>query len=539
MGATEATVLLVAGALAAFGVLFVMGANDVANAIGIALSSGALSSTGSFVIAGIFEFLGAWLGGKRVSASIASSISPGLAERVDKADGKRIHQNTKGRYSCLHATRLILANVLIRFRGHQFGLPPSQVTVAFSYLCVLVSVVLVISVGTYFAIPLASTHAVVGGTVGVALLSVGAAGISWRFVWDVGLAWIISPLFGGAVAFIVRYVLAIAGRSYGRYRAILPVLSALTVSGFVNLLLILGPPFIRLGISKIWQTCVLEALLFLSTCFATATFMTRYTGGSVNSFAVYNLTEDEVDGDGLKHVQSKCLQNEGGEDEIEMTIVNASSLSGNPEDADMESGSIHDPWQGAFVLDEQAPIFRLLLAITAASVAFAHGSNDVSNGIGPFVGILRYFLIVVTNGRNPDDATAENTHVSELLWTVVLASGATAIVAGLLLFGHAVIRTIGSLNRRGMTYARGFSAQFAASVAVLTASTLGIPLSTSHCVVAAAATASVAFVPAAEKAPDGLDVALLWRIALYAIVTPFASALLAVVLRLCLRILVV
>lgn len=90
MGVAAATVLVVTGAVAAFGVLFAMGANDVANAIGVAISSGALNTVASFTIAAVFEFIGASFGGERVSASIAENISPGLAQEAGSAESKQI-----------------------------------------------------------------------------------------------------------------------------------------------------------------------------------------------------------------------------------------------------------------------------------------------------------------------------------------------------------------------------------------------------------------------------------------------------------------
>lgn len=409
---------------------------------------------------------------------------------------------------------------------------------AVSYLCVLISVVIVVGLGTWFAIPLASTHAVVGGMVGVALLSVGPTGVSWRFVWNIALAWIISPAFGAMVAFLMRYVLAFAGKSYGRYRVVLPILSALTVCGMLNIFLALGPPFFRRWIPGTFQTLALEIVLFSALCVATTLFMTRYTGASVASLAVYNLTEEDLDEDAFKRNRSLQSPKQHEENEIEMTIVNVSSLSGDPNEADNDSEEVGDPWQGAFVLDEQAPIFRLLLAVTAAAVAFAHGSNDVSNGIGPFVGIVRFYLITGQRTRGELEVSGDLA-IPRAVWGLVLIGGGLSIVAGLALYGHAVIRTIGSINSRSKTFARGFSAQFAASLAVLSASVIGTPLSTSHCVVAAAATASVAFVPVAERAADGLDIALLWKIAGYAVITPFVTAALAVTMRLILRVLLV
>jgi PiT family inorganic phosphate transporter len=105
-------------------------------------------------------------------------------------------------------------------------------------------------------------------------------------------------------------------------------------------------------------------------------------------------------------------------------------------------------------------------------MAFAHGSNDVANAIGPLAAVVS---IVESGGEIGSKAT--------LVWWI-LPLGGIGIVAGLALFGHRVIKTIG----KGITHltpSRGFAAELAAACTVVIASGAGLPISTTQTLVGA------------------------------------------------------
>jgi solute carrier family 20 (sodium-dependent phosphate transporter) len=116
--------------------------------------------------------------------------------------------------------------------------------------------------------------------------------------------------------------------------------------------------------------------------------------------------------------------------------------------------------------------FKALMIVTAAAVAFAHGSNDVANAIGPFTAIVQ--IAQEGNLTGGVDKPA--------LWILVL--GGIGLLVGLLSLGHLVIETVGSSITK-LTYTRGFSAQLGAALTVLIASFLGLPVSTSSILVGA------------------------------------------------------
>ena len=116
-------------------------------------------------------------------------------------------------------------------------------------------------------------------------------------------------------------------------------------------------------------------------------------------------------------------------------------------------------------------VFGVLQISTACFVAFAHGANDVANAVGPLAA-------VVTLSR--DGFTTVAAQVSVPFW--VLALGGVGIVIGLATLGHKVIATVGKQITE-MTPTRGFSAEFGAATTVLLASSLGLPISTTHTLV--------------------------------------------------------
>ncbi len=111
------------------------------------------------------------------------------------------------------------------------------------------------------------------------------------------------------------------------------------------------------------------------------------------------------------------------------------------------------------------------MIVTASGMAFAHGSNDVANAIGPLAAIVG----VVTTG-----AVASNSAVPPWLLLV----GAVGIVVGLATFGYRVMATIGRKITE-LTPSRGFAAEFAAASTVVVASGTGLPVSTTQTLVGA------------------------------------------------------
>lgn len=117
-------------------------------------------------------------------------------------------------------------------------------------------------------------------------------------------------------------------------------------------------------------------------------------------------------------------------------------------------------------------VFAVLMVFTACSMAFAHGSNDVANAVGPLAAIAS----VIQEGGA---ITSETTLPS---WVLLL--GAVGIVVGLATFGYRVIATIGEKITE-LTPSRGFAAELGTASTVVIASGMGLPVSTTHILIGA------------------------------------------------------
>ena len=117
-------------------------------------------------------------------------------------------------------------------------------------------------------------------------------------------------------------------------------------------------------------------------------------------------------------------------------------------------------------------VFAILMIMTACCMAFAHGSNDVANAIGPLAAIVS---IVNSGGIIASQ--------SPLVWWI-LPLGGLGIVLGLAIFGHRVMKTIGS-HITHLTPSRGFAAELSAASTVVIASGTGLPISTTQTLVGA------------------------------------------------------
>jgi PiT family inorganic phosphate transporter len=117
-------------------------------------------------------------------------------------------------------------------------------------------------------------------------------------------------------------------------------------------------------------------------------------------------------------------------------------------------------------------IFTPMMIFSACSMAFAHGSNDVANGIGPLAAVVS---VISSGGEIAQKASVP-------IWILVLGGG--GIVFGLATLGYRVMKTIGTQITH-LTPTRGFSAELAAAATVVLASRTGLPVSTTHILVGA------------------------------------------------------
>jgi PiT family inorganic phosphate transporter len=348
-----------------------IGANDVANAMGTSVGSGAISIKQAILIAAIFEFAGAFIAGGNVTATIRKGI-------IDPA-----------------------------------AVVNSPEILVYGMLAALLAAAIWLMIATTRGWPVSTTHSIVGAIIGFAVAGIGVDSVAWGKVSQIAASWVVSPLIGGIIAFILMLSIR-------------------------RLILDTEHPFES---AKRWGPAYVFLVGF------TISLVTLFKGLShlnidlsVNmSFVVAGLF-----GLGLAFV---------GWLMIRRVVVDPGA------DKDFHYASVEK-------------VFIPMMLFTACAMAFAHGSNDVANGIGPMAAVVS---IVQSGGEVAQKASLP-------LWILVL--GGTGIVVGLATMGYRVMQTIGT-NITELTPSRGYCATLAAAATVVLASRTGLPVSTTHIAVGA------------------------------------------------------
>jgi PiT family inorganic phosphate transporter len=152
--------LIILAFIVGFGMAYSIGANDVANSMSTAVGAKAITPKQAVLIASILEFLGAVLFGSHVTKTIAKGIV-------------NLEMINDSNYILIGAFSALIASTIW------------------------------ILLATYWGMPVSTTHSVVGGMVGFGLAADGMNVINWHVLLKIVLTWIISPLIGGAFAFVI------------------------------------------------------------------------------------------------------------------------------------------------------------------------------------------------------------------------------------------------------------------------------------------------------------------------------------------------
>ncbi len=261
--------------------------------------------------------------------------------------------------------------------------------------------------------PVSTTHSIIGAVVGFAIAGIGADAVQWDKIGQIVASWVISPALGGTVAFVlmlsIRHLILNTDRPFHNAQRWGPVYVFLV--GFIIALVTLFKGLKHLNLD-----------LSVTMSFVSAT----------------------VIGLGIAAVG--------------WLLIRRVKIDENA-DRDHHFASVEK-------------VFVPMMLFTACGMAFAHGSNDVANGIGPLAAV--YGLV---------ESGGEVAQKSELpIWILLL--GGIGIVVGLATYGRRVMRTIGTKITE-LTPTRGFCATMAAAATVVLASRTGMPVSTTHIAVGA------------------------------------------------------
>lgn len=438
-------ILLITIAFAVF-MAFNIGGNDVANSFGTSVGAGTLSMKQALVVASVFEVSGAVLAGGEVTDTVRSGI----------VDLNAIH-----------------------------GLDPMEF--AFIMMSALLGAAVWLLVATRMGWPVSTTHSIVGGIVGAALtvgFITGKGGwsmVQWDQIGQIAVSWVLSPLLGGLVAFLLfggikNSILVYNDKASKQLQAIHQEKADLKAQH-------------RDDFEKLPEH---DQISYTNAMLRDATTMRDN-----------DWTPDDLESEyfrRLVHIESKVDDVRAhraleawvpGLAALGSIVISAMMLFKGLKNLHLGLSSLDNflimgmiataVWLAVYIfartlkrqdLDRSTfLLFSWMQVFTAAAFAFSHGSNDIANALGPFVAILD---VLRTNEISSESGVP----------LAVMTTMGVALISGLWFIGRFVIKTVGS----GLTEihpASGFAAELSAAVVVMIASLLGLPVSSTHILIGA------------------------------------------------------
>ncbi|MEI6897627.1 MAG: inorganic phosphate transporter [Psychromonas sp.] len=268
-------------------------------------------------------------------------------------------------------------------------------------------------IASYYGWPVSTTHSIVGAIVGFSAVGVGMDSVTWSKVLGIVGSWVVTPLISGIIAYLIfmssQKLIFNTRDPIKNAKRYVPIYMFL--AGFMLALVTIIKGLKHVGLHfSIGEAFLLAILAGIVVAVIGKIFVNR--------------VKIDPQADKAMHF------------------------------ANVEK------------------IFAVLMIVTACAMAFAHGSNDVANAIGPLAAVVS---IVGHDG--------EIVAKSELAWWI-LPLGGVGIILGLAIFGKRVMATIGT-GITHLTPSRGFAAELAAASTVVIASGTGLPISTTQTLVGA------------------------------------------------------
>ncbi len=288
-------------------------------------------------------------------------------------------------------------------------------------MAALLAAALWLNFATMMRAPVSTTHSIVGGVMGAGIAAAGFDIVDWGTMAKIAASWVISPLLGGVIAaaflYSIKKSIVFKDDKIAAAKKWVPVFVAIMAWAFVTYLTLKG-------LKKIWPQIV-EIINYLPLVSIEMSkkpsLLTAIVMGGVVALIVY------------LSMRVKLASN--------TTVLENSKASVNT-------------------------LFTVPLIFSAALLSFAHGANDVANAIGPLAAIND----AIVNGGVSSEASIP-------LW--VMGVGALGIALGLGLYGPKLIKTVGT-EITELDQIRAFSIAMAASITVIIASQLGLPVSSTH-----------------------------------------------------------
>ncbi|MDN3552094.1 inorganic phosphate transporter [Halomonas almeriensis] len=261
--------------------------------------------------------------------------------------------------------------------------------------------------------PVSTTHSIVGAIVGFAMAGLGLDAIGWGKVGQIAASWVVSPLMAGSIAFMlfrsIQHLIFENHDPFAAAKRYVPMYVFLV--GFIIAMVTFTKGLKHVGLELGFGASLLYSILVGMALMALGVWRERRVG----------------------------------------------------------AGERHND---AFGFGGVERVFGVLMLFTACAMAFAHGSNDVANAVGPLAAVIS---VVESGGTIGGEALVP-------WWVLMLGGG--GIVIGLVTYGHRVIATVGT-GITELTPSRGFAATLAAATTVVLASGTGLPISTTQTLVGA------------------------------------------------------
>jgi PiT family inorganic phosphate transporter len=298
--------------------------------------------------------------------------------------------------------------------------------------------------------PVSTTHSIVGAIVGFAAVGIGIDAVQWEQVATIVVSWVVSPLTAGLIAFLiylsVQRLILTQEDPLTQAKRYVPVY--IFFAGFTITLVTLLKGLKHVGLD-----------LSLTNSYLLATGIAVLI--AIVGFIFIQRIEPDPKAEQKQHFHT-----------VER-------------------------------------VFAVLMVVTACGMAFAHGSNDVANAIGPLAAVIS----VARSGIVGAESALP-------IWVLVIGGG--GIVVGLATYGRHVIATVGEKITQ-LTPSRGFAAELAAATTIVIASGTGIPISTTHTLVGAVLGVGLA------RGIEAIDLRVVGRIFVSWVVTIPAGAFLAII----------
>jgi solute carrier family 20 (sodium-dependent phosphate transporter) len=466
--------LVVVGCFFGFMYAFGIGANDVANAFASVVAAKSLTLKQAVIAAAIFEFSGAFFLGAQVTNTIRSKIFD-----------VKLYKNEPDVLMLGMFTSLFTAMVMLL-------------------------------VATRYELPVSTTHTIVGCMIGFSIAAKGFDSIEWDTVKKIFISWVASPGISGLLAFLffgfIRIFILRHENAFQRAFLLFPVVLfggifinvfyvlkkginnrktisrvaavgyAAAVGVFCGLLwlFVFGPIAKRRAEAHVAAQQERRDAAATKAAGASAPAKEIEDDGEVNADDDYEVTADEEEGAPVKATPVRATVTQVVEQPEEPMLPQgrfarmAQHFADNTFGQDLQTISLEENtraaeiWDAGEVFDESAEqLFTYIQVFTACLNSFAHGANDVANAIGP----ISAMVDIYQNHGNVSSKSKVKT------W--ILAYGGIGIVVGLLFYGYRVMKSLG-YKMTILSPSRGACAELAASLFVVTASFMSIPVSSTQ-----------------------------------------------------------